>query len=328
MKVFLAGATGAIGKRLVPRLVAAGHDVVGMSRSADNARALLRAGADAVVADGLNRVAVMQAVMRSEPDAVIHEMTALTGMTNLRNFDKAFTLTNRLRTEGTDHLLEAARAAGARRFIAQSFGNWYEHAGPAAQTEEDPLEHTPPAHQRQSFTAVRHLEREVAGADDLVGVVLRYGGLYGPGSGFSPTGEIAPLLRKRRFPIIGDGGGVWSFVHVDDAATATVAALERGETGIYNICDDDPAPVTEWLPALARALDAPPPRHVPVWLGRIAGGEVAVAMMIKNRGASNAKAKRELEWNLLFPSWREGFRKGMKGVPVGQVRESMAEELS
>jgi nucleoside-diphosphate-sugar epimerase len=324
MKVFVAGSTGAIGKRLVPRLVAAGYDVAAMTRSEGNARLLRAAGAEPVVADGLDRVGVMQAVMRSEPDAVIHEMTALSGITSLRNFDKAFARTNRLRVEGTDHLLEAARAAGAQRFIVQSFGNWYERDGTGAKSEDAPFI-VPPRHQRQSFTAIRHLERAVLAAPELTGVVLRYGSLYGPGTNVSPDGEIATMLRKRRFPIVGDGGAVWSLLHVDDAATAAIAALESADPGVYNIADDEPAPVSEWLPVLASSLGAEPPRHVPVWLARIAGGEASVALMTRVCGGSNAKAKRELGWEPLYPTWRDGFRNGMA---ADHVRERIAEELS
>jgi nucleoside-diphosphate-sugar epimerase len=315
MKVFVAGATGAIGRPLVPRLIAAGHEVVAMTRTRDKERALREAGAEPVVADGLDRTGVMQALMRAEPEAVIHEMTGLSGMGNVKNFDKEFALTNRLRSEGTDHLLEAALAAGARRFVVQSFGNWnYERMGVGPKNEAAPFDPSPPAKQRRSLTAIRHLERVVLGADGLSGIALRYGNLYGPGAGFSQEGDTATMLRRRRFPLIGEGSGVWSFIHVDDAAAATVAALERGAAGnAYNVCDDDPAPVSSWLPELARAVDAPVPRHVPVWLGRLATGEVGVSLMTQIRGASNAKAKRDLELTLRYPSWREGFRAGLVG---------------
>lgn len=313
MKVFVAGATGAIGKRLVPRLVAAGHDVIAMTPTREKERALRDAGTEPVVADGLDRVGVMQALMRTEPEAVIHEMTGLTGMGNVKNFDKEFALTNRLRSEGTDHLLEGAIAAGARRFVVQSFGNWnYERAGVGPKSEEAPFDPSPPDKQRQSLTAIRHLERVVLGAEELAGIALRYGNLYGPGTGFSREGDTATMLRKRRFPMIGDGGGIWSFIHVDDVVTATIAALERGTAGnAYNVSDDDPAPVSAWLPEFARAIGAPEPRHVPVWLGRLATGEVGVSLMTQIRGASNAKARRDLEWTLRYPSWREGFRRGL-----------------
>jgi 2-alkyl-3-oxoalkanoate reductase len=317
MKVFVAGATGAVGQRLVPLLVARGHHVTAMTRTPGKAGHLRSLGAEPVVADGLDEVSVMRAVTRSEPDAVVHEMTGLTGITSVRNFDREFAETNRLRTEGTDHLLAAARAAGARRFVAQSFGNWnYERAGAAAKTEDDPLDPEPPAAQRQSLAAIRHVERAVTNADGMTGIALRYGNFYGPGAGIAADGEIADLLRKRAFPVIGDGAGVWSFVHVDDAARATLAAVERGLPGIYNIADDDPAPVAEWLPELARLLGAPAPRRVPVWLGRIAAGEVGVSMMTQIRGAANAKARRELAWVPAYRSWRQGFARGLGREPL------------
>lgn len=316
-RVFVAGATGAIGKRLVPQLVDSGHDVVAMTRSATKAQALRRQGIETVVADGLDRGAVIDAVTRTEPEIVIHEMTGLSGVTNIRNFDKQFAATNRLRTEGTDHLLVAAKAAGARRFLAQSFGNWYEHTGSWVKTEEDPFVPDPPVHQRRSFEAIQRLEGMVSGAEGIEGVVLRYAALYGPGTDLSADGPVSSMVRKRRFPMIGDGAGVWSFIHVDDAAGATVAAAERGAPGIYNVADDDPAPVSEWLPELARALAARPPRHLPVWLGRLLAGDVVVSMFTENRGAANGKAKRELGWTPRYTSWREGFRNGLADRPPG-----------
>jgi nucleoside-diphosphate-sugar epimerase len=312
MKVFLAGASGALGRRLIPQLTALGHQVSGTTRSTEKAQLLRDLGAEPVVADGLDREAVFVAVVRSRPEVVVHQMTGLSGMKSMRNFDREFAITNRLRTEGTDHLLEAARAAGARRFIAQSFGNWdYERAGSGVKSEDDPFDPDPPAHQRLTLAAIRHLEEAVLGAGGLEGLVLRYGNFYGPGTGFADDGEIVPLLRKRRFPIIGDGAGVWSFVHIDDAAHATTVAVEQGAPGVYNIADDEPAPVAEWLPELARAVGADPPRHVPTWLGRLGGGDVGVSLMTRIRGASNAKAKRELGWMPLYPSWRDGFQHGL-----------------
>jgi nucleoside-diphosphate-sugar epimerase len=317
MKVFVAGAAGAIGRRLVPLLVAHGHDVTAMTRSRDQTRLLRALGADAVTADGLDAGEVMRAVGRSRPDVVIHQMSGLAGVTSLRNFDREFALTNRLRTEGVDHLLAAAYAVGARRFIAQSFGNWnYERTGSATKTEDDPLDPHPPAAQRRSLAALRDLEATVVNADGITGIALRYGNFYGPGSGFADDGDIATMLRRRAFPIIGDGAGVWSFVHVDDAATATLAAMDYGDAGVYNVADDDPAPVAEWLPELARRLGAPAPRRVPVWLGRIAAGEVGVSLMTQIRGASNAKAKRDLSWAPRYASWREGFADGLGGTPL------------
>jgi 2-alkyl-3-oxoalkanoate reductase len=317
MKVFVAGATGALGRRLVPILVGRGYDVVAMTRSPAKEGSLRAMGSEPVVADGLDRAAVVKAVTGSSPDAVVHEMTGLSEMTSLRNFDKEFALTNRLRTEGTDHLLEAARAAGARRFVAQSFGNWdYERTGSGPKSEDDPLDPDPPANQRRSLEAIRYLESAVLGAEGIEGVALRYGTLYGPGTGIAEDGDIAAMVRKRRLPIVGDGGGVWSFTHVDDAATATVAAIERGAPGVYNISDDEPVTVADWLPELARVLGAKPPRRVPVWLGRLATGEVGVSMMTRIRGASNAKARRELGWRPRYASYRDGFHAGLGDVPV------------
>jgi nucleoside-diphosphate-sugar epimerase len=317
MKVFVAGASGAVGARLVPLLLASGHQVTGSTRSPRKTGALRALGADPVVADGLDRAAVMRAVMRAEPDVIIHQMTGLAGVSSFRRFDDEFASTNRLRTEGTDHVLEAARAAGVRRVIAQSFGNWnYERTGSVAKREEDPFDPDPPANQVRSLAAIRHVEQAVTGADGIEGIALRYGMFYGPGTGFALDGDLAALVRKRQLPIVGDGAGVWSFVHVDDAAAATVAAIGRGAPGVYNIADDEPAPVAAWLPGFARALDAKPPRHVPVWLGRLATGEVGVSMMTRIRGASNAKAKRELGWQPRYATWREGFRAGLGDLPV------------
>jgi 2-alkyl-3-oxoalkanoate reductase len=325
MRVFVAGASGAVGKRLVPLLIASGYDVTAMTRSPQKTAALRAAGAEPVVADGLDRTAVMHAVLRAEPEVVIHQMTALTGVTSFRKFDDGFALTNRLRTEGTDHLLAAARAAGVRRIIAQSYGNWnYERTGSGLKTEADPFDPNPPANQRKSLAAIRYLEDAVIGAPGIEGIALRYANLYGPGTGFAVDGDIVKLVRKRRLPIVGDGGGVWSFIHVDDAAAATVAAIERGAPGIYNIVDDDPAPVAVWLPELARVLGAKRPWRVPVWLGRLAVGEVGVSMMTQIRGTSNAKAKRELEWQPRYKSWRDGFRTGHTVTASGPLRKPPA----
>jgi 2-alkyl-3-oxoalkanoate reductase len=314
MRIFVAGASGAVGGRLVPMLVNGGHDVVAMTRSPQKADALRALGAEPAVADGLDRGAVMQAVVGAEPEVVIHQMTALSQIKSMKKFDDEFALTNRLRTEGTDHLVEAARAAGVRRLIVQSYGNWnYERTGTGLKTEDDPLDPNPPTNQRRSLDAIRHAERA---ALEFGGIALRYGAFYGPGTGLSRDGDMVELVTKRKWPIVGDGAGVWSFVHIDDAASATMAAMERGAPGIYNVVDDDPAPVAEWLPALAAALGAKPPRRVPVWVGRLAVGEVGVSMMTQIRGASNAKAKRELDWTLRYPTWREGFVSGLDGRPA------------
>lgn len=309
MKVFVAGATGAVGRQLVPGLVAAGHQVTATSRSPDKLDGLRAAGADPVRLDGLDGAAVGEAVGRAGPEVIIHEMTALPQSLDLRHFDRTFAVTNELRTRGLDHLLAAAEQAGTRRVIAQSFAGW-PTAGTDGQvtTEADPLDTHPPAAQRETFAAIRYLEQALADAQ-VEGVALRYGGLYGPGA----SEAIVDLIRRRRIPVIGSGAGVWSFLHVADAASATVAAVDRGEPGAYNVTDDDPAPVSEWLPAVAKAIGAPPPWRIPEWLGRLAGGEVAVTMMTRIHGASNAKAKRALGWQPAWPSWRDGFARGLSG---------------
>jgi 2-alkyl-3-oxoalkanoate reductase len=310
MRVFVAGASGAIGRHLVPQLLAGGHDVVAMTRSPGKTDALRAAGAYPVVVDGLDRDAVLAAVTGAEPQVVVHQMTAITDVGNPRRIDAEFAPTNELRTKGTDHLLEAARAAGARRFVAQSFSGWpnIREGGPV-KTEDDPLDPAPPPSMRHTLDAIRYLERTVAGAEGLDGVVLRYGGFYGPKADM--PAKFIETIRKRRMPVVGDGAGVWSFVHLDDAAAATVAAVERGAPGIYNVVDDEPAPVAEWLPAFAEAIGAKPPRHMPAWLGRLAGGEAAISIMTQVRGSSNAKAQRELGWEPRHRSWRQGFREAL-----------------
>jgi nucleoside-diphosphate-sugar epimerase len=306
MHVFIAGASGAVGRTLIPTLIAAGHTVTGTTRSESKAEALRALGADPVLMDGLDRTSVMDAVSNAAPDAIVHQMSALSGDLDLRNPDKTFAGTNRLRTEGTEHLLAAADAAGVRRFVAQSYAGWpYARTGGPVKTEADPLDPEPLRGLRETHAAIRRLEALVTGTG---GVILRYGGFYGPGTSLAPGGEQFEAVRARKTPLIGDGGGIWSFVHTEDVATATVAALERGGEGeIYNVCDDDPAPVREWLPALARSLDARPPRRVPAWLARLVASPATVAMMTEARGASNAKAKAALDWTPAWPSWREGF---------------------
>ena len=308
MKVLVAGATGALGRQLVPRLVAGGHGVVGLTRSASKRQLVRDLGAHPAVADALRPEDVTRVVTEAQPAVIVHQLTALANSLDMRHFDRAFAQTNRLRTEGTDHLLAAGRAVGVRGFVAQSFAGWpFARSGGPVKTEDDPLDPTPPEGVRRTLAAIRHLEDAVVGADWAEGVVLRYGGFYGPGTSLGPDGDHVEQIRKRRFPVIGDGGGVWSFVHIEDAAEATVAAVEGGRRGIYNIVDDEPAPVAEWLPAAAAALGARPPRRVPRLLGRLLAGEAATVMMTEARGASNAKAKRELGWRPSHPSWREGF---------------------
>jgi len=303
MRVFVAGATGAIGRQLVPRLVAAGHDVHGMTRSDSKQAMLHELGAVPVVADALDPVQVAQAVARARPEVIVHQLTAI-GELDLRHFARAFAPTNLLRTEGTDHLLSAGQAVGVRRFVAQSNGAFaYARTGGAVKGEEDPLDPSPAREMRAMVSAVRHLEEAVLGAEWTEGIVLRYGAFYGPGTSLAPGEEQFELVRERKFPLAGDGGNVWSFIQTGDAAEATVAAVEHGGRGVYNIVDDDPAPVAEWLPALARILGAKKPVRVP----RLAAGEAGAVLMTELRGASNAKAKRELGWQPARPSWRQGF---------------------
>ena len=307
MKVFVAGATGAMGRQLVPRLAAAGHRVVGTTRSDAKQAALWDLGAEPSVVDALDAERVAQAVAHARPDVIVHELTSIETL-DMRHFDRSFAMTNRLRTEGTDHLLSAGRAVGVKRFVIQSFTGWpYARTGGPVKTEDDPLDPNPAREMRESLAAIRHLEEAVIGAGWTEGVVLRYGGFYGPGTGLSPGAPEFEMVRKRKFPVVGSGAGVWSFVHIADAAEATVAAVEHGKRGIYNVVDDDPAAVAEWLPALAEAVGAPKPWRVPRLVGRMLAGEAAIVMMTDIRGASNAKAKRELGWEPRHPSWREGF---------------------
>jgi nucleoside-diphosphate-sugar epimerase len=306
MRVFVAGATGAIGRPLVPALIAAGHHVVATTRTEAKFDHLWNLGAEPVLVDGLDAAAVGEAVAKAEPDAVVHQMTSLAGASDLRHFDRTFARTNQLRTVGTDNLLAAARAAGVRRVVAASYTGWpNERSGGPVKTETDPLDPSPPKEQRESMAAIRHLEQAVLDAP-LEGVVLRYGMFYGPGA----SDEMIAVIRKRGMPIVGKGAAIWSMTHIQDAATATVAALERGQ-GVYNIVDDDPAPVSELLTELAEIVDARPPRHVPVWLARMAAGEVGVSLLTQVRGSSNAKARAELDWAPRWTSWRAGFRHGL-----------------
>lgn len=311
MRVFVAGATGAIGQQLVPQLVAAGHQVVATTRSQGKADRLRALGAEPAVVDGLDAMAVGEAVGRAEPEVVIHEMTQVGALTNLRRFDRVFAVTNQLRTQGTDNLLAAATAAGARRFIAASFSGWTNsRTGGPVKTEADPLDANPPAAQRETAAAIQYLETAVTEASPVEGIVLRYGSFYGPGA----SDEFFGLVRKRKLPVAGDGAGIWSFIHVADAAAATVAAVDRGRRGVYNVVDDEPAKVAEWLPYLAEVLGAKPPMHVPVWLARLMAGEIGVSMLTQIRGSSNAKAKTELGWTPVWASWRQGFRQAAAGL--------------
>jgi 2-alkyl-3-oxoalkanoate reductase len=312
MRVFVAGATGAIGQRLVPLLVDSGHEVVGTTRTPDKVDGLRLVGAAPVVLDGRDGEAVRRAILEAEPEVVVHEMTALSGDLDFRRFAETFAETNRLRTETTDIMTEAAVDAGARRFIAQSFAGWpNEQSGGPVKTEEDPLNTDPPKQVRETLAAILHLESVTTGTPGIDGLALRYGGFYGPGNALGKGGMMLEAVTKRQMPIVGGGSGIWSFLHIDDAAQATALAVDRGAPGIYNIVDDEPAPVSAWLPYLAEVLGARPPRRVPAWLARLIVGEAAVSMMTKIRGSSNAKAKRELGWKLRYPSWREGFRDGL-----------------
>ena len=310
MKVLLAGATGAIGTQLVPRLIAAGHEVTGTTTSESKRALLAEMGATPALMDLLDPEQVATVVADAAPDAIVHEATALTGI-NPRKMEQSFAVTNRLRTEGTDHLLSAGRAAGVKRFVAQSFAGWpFARVGGAIKTEEEPLDTDPPKQMRTILEAIRYLERAVTDADWTEGVVLRYGGFYGPGTSLAPGGEQLEPIRKRRFPIIGDGNGIWSLIHIADAAEATALALERGEPGLYNVVDDDPAAVGEVLTVLSEEMGVGKPRRVPRWVGRLFGGEAAVVMMTEVRGASNEKAKRELGWEPRHASWRGNLVSG------------------
>jgi nucleoside-diphosphate-sugar epimerase len=312
MRVFVAGGTGAIGHRLVPLLIQAGHDVTATTRTPGKLQALQATGADAVVLDAFDTSAVNEAVTRAKPEVVIHQLTALSGSFNLRKFDDFFAETNRLWTEGTDNLLLAARAAQAKRFIAQSYTGWNnERTGGPIKTEDDPLDPNPTAASQRVVASQRQLESSVTAATDVEGIVLRYGNFYGPGTSIGQDGEILTMIRRRMLPVVGGGAGIWTFIHIDDAAAATVLAIDRGEPGIYNIVDDEPAPVSQWLPYLAQAIGAKPPLRLPVWLARPMIGEQGISLMTRIRGSSNSRAKRELGWFPTYRSWREGFRHGL-----------------
>jgi nucleoside-diphosphate-sugar epimerase len=308
MRVFVTGATGALGQHLVPALIAAGHQVTATTRTPGKAGQLREAGAEPAIVDGLDREAVTAAVQAASPEVIVHEMTALADMRSLRNLDKVFAATNELRTRGTDNLLAAAARAGTRRVIAQSNTNMTARSGAPVQTEEDPLDSRPVPSAAGTVAAVKHVEEAVPRAVPE-GIVLRYGNFYGPGA----SDFMVEMVRKRQFPVIGGGTGVWSFIEIADAAAATVAAVDRGAPGVCNIVDSDPAPVAEWLPYLAKVAGAKPPLRLPVWLGRLLAGDFVVSQMTEARGSSNEKAKKELGFEPRYASWREGFRAWVSG---------------
>ena len=310
MRVFVTGATGALGRHLVPGLVAAGHEVTATTRTPGKVAQLRAAGAEPVVVDGLDREAVIAAVRAAAPEVIVHQMTALAGLRSLRNPDKAFAATNELRTRGTDNLLAAAQRAGTRRVIAQGYAG----AGPdkpsgaALKTDDDLLDWRPIPSAARMVAAIRHVDKTVP-LEAPEGIVLRYGTFYGPGA----SDVLLDAVRKRQVPVIGGGTGIWSFIEITDAAAATLAAVEGGAPGIYNIVDDDPAPVAEWVPYLAQVAGAKPPLRMPAWLGRLLAGGFVVAQMTTSRGSSNQKARKELGWVPRYPSWREGFRAWDRG---------------
>jgi nucleoside-diphosphate-sugar epimerase len=308
MRVFVAGATGALGRHLVPGLVAAGHEVTATTRTPGKAARLREAGAEPVVVDGLDREAVVAAVEAAGPEVIVHQMTALADLRSLRKVDREFAATNELRTRGTDNLLAAATRAGTRRFVAQSNVAVNERSGGPVKSEEDPLDSRPIPAAARTVAAIKYLEKTVP-LSAPEGIVLRYGGFYGPGA----SDPLLDMVRKRRVPVIGGGTGIWSFIEIGDAADATLAAVEGGAPGVYNVVDSDPAPVAEWLPYLAEIADAKPPLRMPAWLGRLLAGEFVVAQMTDGRGASNEKARKELGWEPRYASWREGFRAWVSG---------------
>lgn len=323
MRILVAGATGAVGRSLLPQLVARGHEVTGTTRTPAKGALIQQLGARPLIADGLDAEAVRRAVHAARPEVIVHQMTDLKGASDLRHFDRAFATSNRLRTQGTDHLLAAAREVGVERFVAQSFCGWpFAMTGGEVKTEESPLDPHPLPELRRTLEAIRYLEQVVRQSPSVSGIVLRYGAFYGPNTGLF-DGPVIEQVVRRRFPRIGDGGGCWSFVHIEDAAAATVLAVERGEAGnVYNIVDDEPARVREWLPALAAMLGAKPPRHVPAWLGRLVAGKHIVAMMTQVRAGSNAKARSKLGWVPAHPTWRRGFVEVLRQMKENGVVEN------
>jgi nucleoside-diphosphate-sugar epimerase len=303
MRVFVTGATGALGRHLVPGLVAAGHEVTATTRTPGKTAQLREAGAEPVVVDGLDREAVVAAVLKAEPEVIVHEMTALADMGSLRKVDREFAATNALRTRGADNLLAAAALAGTRRVVAQGHNFVYARSGGPVKTEEDPVDVRPVPSAARTVAAIRYVDQTVP-LTAPEGLVLRYGTFYGPGA----SDQLVEAVRKRQLPVVGGGTGVWSFIETRDAAAATLAAVEQGAPGVYNVVDSDPAPVAEWLPYLAEVAGAKPPLRMPAWLGRLLAGEFVVAQMTEGRGASNEKARKELGWEPRYASWREGFR--------------------
>ena len=308
MRVFVAGATGALGRQLVPELVAAGHQVTATTRTPGKVARLRAAGAEPVVVDGLDREAVIAAVLAAGPEVIVHQMTALAHMRSLRRIDREFAATNQLRTRGTDNLLAAAERAGTRRVVAQGHNFVYERSGGPVKTEDDPLDSRPIPSAARTVAAIRYVDETVP-LMAPEGIVLRYGSFYGPGA----SDPLLEAVRKRQMPVIGGGTGTWSFIEIGDAAAATLAAVEGGAPGVYNVVDSDPAPVAEWLPYLAEVAGARPPLRLPAWLGRLLAGEFVVAQMTSWRGASNEKARKELGWEPRYASWREGFRAWVGG---------------
>jgi nucleoside-diphosphate-sugar epimerase len=313
MKIFVLGGTGVIGRYLVPLLVSEGHEVTALVRSAERFREAEKMGAKGINADVFNEEELTAVVEKARPEIIIHQLTALSAVTgNFRKFDQEFEMTNRFRTEVTDTLLKAAEQSGVRRFIVQSFCGWpFAREGGLIKTEEDPLDTNPPVTFRKTFNAIKHLETAVRKSEKVEALALRYGMFYGPGTAIAKDGAIVNLVRKRSFPVVGGGAGIWSFIHVKDAARATVNAVNSGSPGLYNIVDDEPAPVSVWLQYLAEVSGAKPPRKVPLWLGKILLGEAGISMMTQIRGGSNAKAKREFVWEPVYKSWRDGFVKGL-----------------
>jgi nucleoside-diphosphate-sugar epimerase len=322
MRIFLAGGTGAIGRRLIPMLVADGHQVIASTRFPSKFEDLRSLGAEPVEMDGLNRDEVLRRVVPAKPDVVIHQMTAIATVRDWRNLDRSFAETNRLRVEGTKYLMEAARQAGARRLIAQSYTGWpNERKGSRIKTEADPLDPNPPSGAASVVRSAAELERIVPAAEGLTGIVLRYGAFYGPGTSIAFDGDLVQRIRAGKLPLIGGGAGVWSFIHVDDAANATRLAVDRGSAGLYNITDNEPAEAAVWLPYLASVLGAPEPKRIPAWIARLVVGDMVVSTMTKARGSSNAKARRELRWEPGYSTWRDGFRTGL-GEPDKSLKST------